>query len=197
MDAKVRRAAVSAAIRVTISTTLIGCGGSVTSDAIGPSPAGGSSDTETKPVKVNTPTPTPTPSSDPAPILSAGGGGGGGGVADAGAPAAGEGNLAGAPALDACSVIESCQNVLDADPQLASPMAQGCCSTVIYGLMELQKPPFAACWSDLSGRFLMSQAHQTCCASEKAWLEPACTPWGPPVPPELPESALRAWESAA
>ena len=35
MDAKVLRAAVSAAIRVTISTTLIGCGGSVVGDADG------------------------------------------------------------------------------------------------------------------------------------------------------------------
>jgi hypothetical protein len=25
----------------------------------------------------------------------------------------------------------------------------------------------------------------------------ACTPWGPPVPPELPFEALLAWEAAA
>jgi hypothetical protein len=217
MDAKVLRAAVSAAIRVTVSTTLIGCGGNVTS-------AGGSA--PEKPLANDSPAKTKGPvtnhdNSAAAPPSTAGNGwslapssggqvgnaGGGstvaqGGVASlGGSPDGGSADGGDGPVkpIDTCGAVDACLNRLDAQAPSAplDDVDRACCQTVIDGLTSLQAPEFAECWPDLNGRFMLSARHQACCGTLQAWQVPACTPWGPPVPPELAEDALSAWEAAA
>ena len=217
MDAKILRAAVSAAIRVTVSTTVIGCGGNVTSDAGGsagaahaPSSVGGSSNGKSTAGKTKTATPIPRP--EPA----SGGTGGGaepatggawalggqptGGTASAGSAAQSEGgtsdggepNTAGGgagPSLCACTALLA--NVKTGDT--LSDDAKLCCQTAIDGFLSPEAED-QACWADL--QWFSSPAHQLCCTVD-TWQHPACTPWGPAVPPELPLAALLEWEAAA
>ena len=68
---------------------------------------------------------------------------------------------------------------------------------MIDNLKEHQVVGADACWQDLNGRLMTSAARNLCCNSPETWQVSACTPWGPPVPPELPEEALAAWELAA
>jgi hypothetical protein len=222
MDAKVLRAAVSAAIRVTVSTSLIGCGGSVSGESAGAANDGG------KPAAMPSKAQganaggnagagwgwSPKPSDGATPPTSGGtasgssnsggitsttpeGGNDVGGNATAGTAGAAEGGDGPGAPTDPCSAMTACMDRLDADALLATPGTIPCCQMVIDGLMELRDQISIECWVDLNGRFLMSKAHQTCCTALSEWEQPACTPWGPPVPPELPESALLGWGAAA
>lgn len=220
MDAKVLRAAVSAAIRVTISTTLIGCGGSVVGEA---SEAGG------------TPSSSSTGGAPPnamsggadehvsAPQVPSGTGATGGGGAQAssasvtagtatsidvggmvstdggaseigGASQAGEASSGGATAEECGAAVAACLTQVEPEvPSAAlSDAGKACCETIIAGFDELRLAG-AACFTDLDRRFMTSGVRQRCCADQATWTHLACTPWGPPVPPELPAAALQAW----
>lgn len=230
MDANVLRAAVSAALRVTVSTTLIGCGGSVMSDADGSGSAskgtagrGGSTDAAQSaggqraaptPVLVGPPASAGQTSSATAGSATVGsatagvatGGTGGtptatevGGVPNAaGAGQAGEPASAGAPAAICGEAVDACLTLLE--PEASGPTlsdaGKACCDTVIVGLDELRLGS-AECFGDLNRRFMSSGVRGLCCADQATWSHLACTPWGPPVPPELSAEALRAWSLAA
>lgn len=221
MDAKVLRAAVSAAIRVTVSTTLIGCGGSVTSEG-GESQGSAAND----PAKLSDPV-TSSPSSGASGASGSSGwgwtpphqgqagsssNGGGtvaqGGLASAGGEAAGgsaeggsaEGGEGSGTLVGTCDALNTCLTHLEVSmPTVPLEGADvACCQVLIDSLKEHQLAPGAdACWADLNGRLMSSPARNLCCNSPDTWQVSACTPWGPPVPPELPESALAAWEAAA
>jgi hypothetical protein len=221
MDAKVLRAAVSAAIRVTVSTALIGCGGTVTSGE-GASPGGGATNvngpTPGDPVKSNTTgTPYPYPvasgtsGSTTAPSnggqasgghASSGGSAVEGGVASlGGSPEGGssEGGEGSTVPLNSCDALNTCLTHIEASMPAAplNDADQACCQAMIDNLKDHQVAMADACWADLNGRLMTSPARSLCCNSPDTWQVSACTPWGPPVPPELPEGALAAWEAAA
>lgn len=225
MDAKVLRAAVSAAIRVTVSTTLIGCGGTVATDggkAQGPAANG--------PAKLSDPVTSSTgsttsgtsgsngwgwtpphegqsgSSSSGGSVVAQGGlasvgGEAAGGSAEGGSAEGGDGS--GTPVVtppNTCDALNTCLTHLEVSMP-AAPLAGNdlaCCQVMIDSLKEHQLAPGAdACWADLNGRLMSSVARSLCCNSPETWQVSACTPWGPPVPPELPEDALSAWEAAA
>jgi hypothetical protein len=215
MDAKVLRAAVSAAIRVTVSTTLIGCGGNVTSDAGGAAgattggvatSAKGNGKSAGDTIAPSYPLPSGTPSSGG----TGGGGVAGGGWSMGGQPTAGTGSGATAPMSEAGaseggaagssgeapSVCACTATLAEVKPgEALSSDALACCQVVIdaYLTPAVQEE---ACWFDF--QWFVQPAHQQCCAAiSDAWQQPACTPWGPPVPPEAPLSALLDWELAA
>jgi hypothetical protein len=167
MDAKVLRAAVSAAIRVTVSTTLIGCGD-------------GESATE-------------TPSAG---MPASGGFDMGGAAAIAGA--GGEDASAGAPTDVCAAAAHACVSLLEQTPQEPLTEAdEACCDTVIATLEELRRDtPREACYDGLYARF-HGPVRTQCCADQSTWVYLACTPWGPPVPPEFSREALRLWSLAA
>lgn len=218
MDAKVLRAAVSAAIRVTVSTGLISCGGATAGTSPGPysegDPGGTSSGTPTnndarkvapanpyatagKPTTGSTPTNTGSGGSKPA----AGGAPTDpppetGGMALGGEPATGGSPAGGSTSTSICGEpVEACMKTIeglawDAKPSEAE---QACCSLVIDAIGQQFGE---ACGSDLFGRFQSATGRGACCSPD-TWNNPACTPWGPPVPPELPLDALLAWGVAA
>ena len=214
MDAKVLRAAVSAAIRVTVSTTLIGCGGNVTSEAGGAAGAstGGVATSTGGPSKglgekATTPYPTPngTPAAGGSEAATGGTGALGGqptgGMASAGTAAQNDGGTSdggepstasgGAPAdLCACKALLTDVKAGEA----LSSEAKVCCQAVIDVYLT-EVVTRQACWADFS--WFSLPAHQQCCTTLDAWQQPACTPWGPPVPPEAPLAALLNWELAA
>ena len=210
MDAKVLRAALSAAIRVTVSTTLIGCGGSVISEADGGgstsngSAAKGQTDAA-KGTGGNRAAPSPVPvganaSGGKTSSATAGAASAGtpaetetGGVANAaGAGQAGEPASAGAPAEVCGGALDACMTQLEHElpgPTL-SDAGKACCDTVVVGFDELRLGN-AECFGELDSRFMGSGVRRLCCADQATWTHLACTPWGPPVPPEFSADALR------
>jgi hypothetical protein len=215
MDAKILRAAVSAALRVTVSTTLIGCGGSASTDTgrpnsspavkDAPASAGQPPVTETEPAHPPSAQPvtstggsaseaeTETPSAGTA----AGGGVEVGGMA-ATPGAGGEQASAGAPAEVCRAAAQACLTQLEqTTPEPPSAADKACCDTVIATLEELwQAMPRDACFDAIETRF-RGAVRTECCADKSTWVYRACTPWGPPVPPELSREALQRWSSAA
>ena len=208
MDAKILRAAVSAAIKVTITTTLVGCGGVVTSSSGSP----GAEPTKGEPASGGKPG-TEASKSEPA----SGGKPGaeattvaaapGGSAALGGMATTAEAGNAGAPnggSPDATCVgaeVDACYAFLaEAKPQtkfgepLPAPY-QACCSTVLSSLVNGELS--YVCLSDNSAHFDQS-ARAVCCSDPASWsVYPACAPWGPPVPPELSLEALLDWQAAA
>jgi hypothetical protein len=218
MDAKVLKAAVSAAIRVTVSTTLIGCGGSVSTDGDRASSAPAVKDTPTQTNgnvaaatsgtggQSSSAPSTPTPSSGgqaTRPVETSAGTAGGelvevGGMASA-AGAGGEPGSAGAPP-DVCgNAAAACVTKLGEQPfeEAPSDATKACCETILARLDELRLDPGAACFDHLDQDFMQSPARRQCCKDSSTWNNPACTPWGPPVPPELSREALLSWGLAA
>jgi hypothetical protein len=215
MDAKVLKAAVSAAIRVTVSTTLIGCGGNVSTDGgrASSSPAVKDTPTETH-ESVASSTGGQTNSAPTKPTASSGGqatrpvetnaGTAGGELVEAGgmasaAGAGGEPASAGAPA-DVCGkAAAACVTKLGQQPfeEAPSDATKACCETILARLDELRVEPGAACFDHLDQDFMQSPARRQCCKDPSTWQNPACTPWGPPVPPEVSREALLAWSLAA
>jgi len=232
MDPQVLRAAVSAAIRVTVSTTLIGCGGSVAdgSNTATNGAAGRSAQSETNGSGGHRAAPVPASTSGGgtsaagasavtggtggASTATGGAAGGTAGVlSTAGAPAepetgggtnaagggqAGEAAAAGAPA-EVCggAVLRSMRlKALELPTDALRGVANACCQTVILGFDELRADS-APCYDDLELRFRVSGVRQMCCADKATWEHLACTPWGPPVPPELPAAMQRAWSLVA
>ena len=212
MDAKVLRAAVSAAIRVTVSTTLIGCGGNVSTDAgratssptvkDAPPSSGEPSANETEPTRSPSPDPKPTTSAGgsaptgetPTAGMASNGGSEVGGMATV-AGAGGEDASAGAPA-DVCgAAAHACLTQLE-QTTLEPPSAatKACCDTVIATLEQLQ-PTDVACFNSVNVRFQHGGVRAECCTDQSTWVHQACTPWGPPVPPELSRAA--SWSLAA
>jgi hypothetical protein len=185
MDAKTMRAALAAAVRVTVSTSLIGCGGQATSDAGGPVTPGPESGGEHSPAPAK---------ERPRYMTSSGGAASGGSPSAAGA--GGEAEPTGCEALQGC--LEALQSLEFGEP-LPNAAAERCCVALIMGLPALQSDPATQqCGFQLESEFLGSgPAHDSCCSYMGLWQQPACTPWGPPVPPALPPAALRAWEAAA
>jgi hypothetical protein len=214
MDAKTLRAALSAAIRVSVSTSLIGCGGSVTSTDAGDAPvSGGASPSRSQP-ELESKYPKPTSSGgksaeEPYVTLPTGGvATGGASAANGGAPLT-EGGSAGEPALDQCSPVEACMTVLETvqvpwDQPLPSA-ARACCEMLVSELKPIEPPSgegqwgISECGARIETRFEHTSVTMKCC--QETGFPPirslACTPWGPPVPPELPLAALEAWELAA
>lgn len=200
MDAKTMRAALAAAVRVTISTSLIGCGGQATSDSGGPTTPSQESDDQRTPAPVN---------ERPRYVVSSGGSSMGGAstggssmLGGAGATATNEAGSAGSPELSGCEAIDACMKSLaglDFGDPLPDAAAERCCATIIQGLSRpsADGQPLA-CGPELSSDFFALPAHQACCTSVAgAWGDPACSPWGPPVPPALPEGALLSWRAVA
>jgi hypothetical protein len=209
MDAKVLRAAVSAAIRVTFSTTLIGCGGSVATDEDRPS----SSPAVKDPSPASTGQPAVTDTEPARPPVSSGGsaaatempiaGMASHGSSDVGgmtttAGAGGEEASAGAPAEVCRAAAQACLTQLEqTTPEPPNAGDKACCDTVIATLEELwQAMPRDACFESIDARF-QGAVRTECCADKSTWVYRACTPWGPPVPPELSHEALRKWSLAA
>lgn len=222
MDAKVLRAAVSAAIRVTVSTALIGCGGTVTSGegkSQGEGAANPGNPGPGEPVKGNTSGPSyPYPvasGNSGSPSAPSHGGQASGGRASSGGSSVTQGGVAslgGSPdggsseggegstvLLNSCDALNTCLTHIEASMPAAAlnDDDQACCQAMIDNLKDHQVAMADACWADLNGRLMTSPARSWCCNSPETWQVSACTPWGPPVPPELPEGALAAWEAAA
>lgn len=214
MDAKVLRAAVSAALRVTVSTTLIGCGGNVSTDpghatsspAIKDTPSGTAQPSTAETEQTTSPTPTSNAggsepgSKAPNAGMASNAGSETGGVASV-AGAGGDEASAGAPA-DVCgAAAHACLTQLEQTPQQPPTDAtKACCDVVIASLDQLRQelqPEEAECYNGVESRFMMPPVRNQCCHDPSTWVHVACTPWGPPVPPELSADALRAWSLAA
>ena len=222
MDAKVLRAAVAAAIRVTVSTTLLGCGGEVKTDAgraAAPNVQGTPASTgEPQANDASTSTSPPDPTSSPsaagsaaatatatatAGMASAGAAMGsvaGGGAAMGGQASvsggAGEEASAGAPGVSCDAAAEACLTTLEQSlQQPVTAATTTCCDTVIATLDRLQLAD-PVCHNSIDARFLRGGARTECCTDPSTWVHQACTPWGPPVPPELTRDALVAWRAA-
>jgi hypothetical protein len=95
---------------------------------------------------------------------------------------------------------------IELEPAEALPSgARACCELVVKELAPLEPPSgvepwgISECGARIEQRFEEMPAKARCC-QETGWpplSSLACTPWGPPVPPELPVDALLAWEAAA
>jgi hypothetical protein len=208
MDAKVLQAAVAAAIRVTVSTTLIGCGGNFTSDATPPG-AGGKASAEAGRAGQSSqepPAPSPVEIGGGGAMVASGGGSevGGTPLAAAGESAAGEPSSGGAAPLGCAAEIEACLPVLEAvDPTKGfAGNATSCCQTVITGLFKDLPKTIPEC-EGARTRFRMAAGNTQCC-QQNSWIwsldgknVSGCTPWGPPVPPELSLARLEAMRVAA
>jgi hypothetical protein len=214
MDAKTLRAALSAAIRVTVSTSLIGCGGNVTSNDAGDAAAGGGASPSSSQPGLENKYPTPTtsggkPAEQPYVALPTGGAATGGAPAASGGAPLAEGGSAEDPTMDRCSPVEACMTMLEIvevpwDQPLPSA-ARACCEMVVNELKGLEPPSgegpwgISECGAKIETRFEHTSVTMKCC--QETDFPPirslACTPWGPPVPPELPLMALEAWELAA
>jgi len=218
MDAKILRAAVSAAIKVTITTTLVGCGGVVTSSGGGPGaePTGGpagssgqgsSAESSGEPVGSGYPKSEPAAGGKPGAEATTAAAAPGGSAPLGGTPTTAEAGNAGAPnggSADATCVgaeVDACYAFLaEAQPQtkfgdpLPAPY-QACCQTLLSSLVNGELS--YVCLSDNNAHF-NSSARAVCCSDPASWsVYPACAPWGPPVPPELTLEALRDWQAAA
>ena len=159
MNASIRRRALSAAATVTLSASVFGCGGLVASQ------------THDEPSIVN--------AGDPA-------------TPSTGAPSTPHAALVcGAPAVGADASVDDgtfacCRDVVAAtlgdsgawhlpDAAAADPQVVACCSAIIHHVD--QKPAdYAKSGSTLG----------PCCTAVHYPIGVACTPWGPPVPPEMP-----------
>lgn len=223
MDAKVLRAAVSAAIRVTVSTTLIGCGGNVTTDAGGArtpdkndAQSSGEPTSSAKDAGQQTSTPYPTGGAGSNEAVAgsamAAGGIAGGGTASTGgvnvgglASAAGANDVssageasAGAPTQSCAPAAETCLTTLEQTTPTPTPSAatKACCETV---LQAIELPPRLSnqCFDSVNTRFMQGTVRSQCCSDPSTWQQQACTPWGPAVPPELSLEALLQWSAAA
>jgi hypothetical protein len=221
MEAKVLRAALSAAIRVTVSTTLLGCGGRVSGD-VAEAGHGGSNGRPSSDAAAGTaPLTYPYSAGSTANATSSGSSTSGAGsnaeldaagaaalVGGAGAlgGAAGEpASAGGAAAAGAPTAGSSCGGdhvqacfaqieALQATPGAPLPKAPdvlACCST----LTNAASPgvPDQQCDQELAQRF--APLRFPCCEALGTW-EGACAPWGPPVPPELSLEQLRLVEVA-
>lgn len=209
MDAKVLSAAVAAAIRVTVSTTLISCGGHSTTDGTklggGGTPSvqagqAGSSDSQLPPRVDVTPSGGAAIASAGMPMTSGGMALASGGMgAAAGVGEVGEAGSAGAPALGCPGEIQACLPPLEAVDRL-KPLegaAAACCQTVIHGLFDNLPETKAEC-VEAQARFKAAPGNLECC-NQNDWIlsldkrnASGCTPWGPPVPPEVPLAQLLA-----
>ncbi len=221
MDAKVLRAAVSAAIRVTVSTTLIGCGGNVTTDAGGArtpetndaasskepsSSVKGSGDQASVPYPVSGTGSSEAKAGSSATAGGAAAGGtsstGGvevGGMANAaGADEIGNAGTAGAPIAICGAVADACLTLLEHAPANEPPSIVGkpCCEAMLEELTQLQHAN-AECYQHLWNRVMQPGVRPQCCNDPSTWQHQACAPWGPPVPPELSLAALLQWGTAA
>ena len=221
MDAKTLRAALAAAVRVTVSTSLIGCGGNITSDDArgGPAIAGAASPPERE-VDVKYPSASGGKAAQQPYEVAPAAGVAAGGVATGGVPttaggsgsggdtAASEAGSAGSSVIDSCQPVEACMTVLEGvelqPGQALSNDELGCCRLVVSELQPLNLGSDAPlevseCGERIEPRFGRTPVTMQCC-QETSWptiRSLACTPWGPPVPPELPRDALAAWEMAA
>lgn len=207
MDAKTLRAALSAAIRVTVSTSLIGCGGNVATGSKGSEPM-----TDGEAPATSYPSPMldhdseyPAIGGSAAGKASIGGAGGGMGPVGQGGSEQAAAGSAGAPATNRCELVEPCLTLLEglnltfSDP-LPSAAAKECCTLALDAIGDFATTECGEMdetWWERRSRFMTSGAHSSCCSELNAWQNSACTPWGPPVPPELSLEALLAWEAAA
>jgi hypothetical protein len=106
---------------------------------------------------------------------------------------------AGAPSERCGSELEGCLAVIDGvrfGETMPSETVKACCETVLAGLVELEQER-AECFSDVNLRLMNSPGRRSCCSDPATWQQPACTPWGPPVPPELSLEVLLSWSTAA
>jgi hypothetical protein len=219
MEAKVLRAALSAAIRVTVSTSLIGCGG-VTTGGQGDAPEGTAPPAKnSQGQEVTAPDPSygngygsggyPTSGAGSGPgtaatnTASTGSGGlatGEGGAVAAGAPSAGQATAGGAQgSLHPCEQAQACLNDLQALrtdfwPELPTTVrTTACCQLIIDHIVPWGSPP--QCGDEALN--VGEELRWPCCEVLQSPQGTACTPWGPPVPPELDLEQLLAWATVA
>jgi hypothetical protein len=185
MEAKVLRAALSAAIRVTVSSSLLGCGGATTFDPQGPGPG----------------------SSEEPPQSNGGGGvemvarGGGGGLGNAGGTPGAAGTPIASGSFCDGSAMRACEPIYDelaASPNSWSEqldaVALGCCK-VLVDAVEVSPPEIdVQCRAELGSR--LNLLRDSCCPAVE-FQGNACAPWGPPVPPELDLERLLSGGAAA
>lgn len=186
MEAKVLRAALSAAIRVTVSSSLLGCGGATTFDPQGPGPG-------------STAEPPQSNGGGGAGIGASGGGGAlgdaGGMPGAAGTPVA-SGSFCDGPAMQACEPIYD-ELAASTDPwsEQLDAAALGCCKVLVDALDRVSPPEIdAQCFAELDSRLNLLRG--SCCRTLE-FQGNACAPWGPPVPPELELELLLSWVAAA
>jgi hypothetical protein len=181
MDLKVRRAALSAAIKVTVSATLLGCGG-IASSSNPPEGMAGGANADRAGTGGTTSAET-------------------GGTANeemAGAPAAGGAAPAsecGSPRTNDClAYFDALQ--LKSGEALPNGMAAACCQVVMDEMAaSASSAEGRQCSRALQERLGASGVLYECCWKTGSTLA-ACTPWGPPVPAELLLEQLLAWEAA-
>jgi hypothetical protein len=204
MEAKVLRAALLAAIRVTVSSSMLGCGGATTFDQPGPIP---SSSQEPQPSSGGGTASQPTANHDsagthPASAGATGGvgglaSGGGGGTGEAGMPGGAEapaasGSFCDGPAMQACEPI---YDELATSTEPLDAVAVGCCKVLVDALDRVSPPEVdAQCLAELDSRLNLLRG--SCCPALESKGN-ACAPWGPPVPPELELELLLGWSAVA
>ncbi|HXK17605.1 MAG TPA: hypothetical protein VNG33_07375 [Polyangiaceae bacterium] len=223
MDAKILRAAVSAAIKVTMSTALLGCGGSVTRNADGAAAdsAGGPTATTGQPSAAESASASASPSYPKLEPVSGGmtgtGGATGAGAATvAGAPndnganssgtssggvSSAEGGGAGEASAGSTDAIcggelDACLTLLAQGSTSQPDSTMACCHSVLTNATNGELS--YVCLGEIGKLFTQSAGRSVCCNDPLSWqLYPACTPWGPPVPPELSLATLHEWLAAA
>jgi hypothetical protein len=221
MDAKTLKAALAAALRVTVSTSLIGCGAHTSTDGAGGGPTsdarepamsrpddGHYPEAEQRGGRPGAEDDYPTASGGVPSSSSAAGSAMDGSASEGGsmmASAAGEGGEGGArrQPLTQCEAAAACLGTLEvmtfAAGEPLPSAAAACCQLVIESLSWRSEGAVcdAETLSALNARFMGSPTRTACCSDPETWQHQACTPWGPAVPPELPREALFAWELAA
>jgi len=220
MDLKVRRAALSAAIKVTVSASLLSCGGiASSSNPINPSNpsdglAGGASAD-----RAGTGGSASVLAGGTANAVTGDANVEAGGTANANAEAAGAANAeaggtanveaAGAPAAGGAAPASECGSpqtndclayfdALQLKPgaDLPEGMAVACCHVVMDEIATTTgSADGSQCSLALHQRLDASGVFYDCCWKTGSTLT-ACTPWGPPVPAELSLEQLLAWEAA-
>ena len=116
-----------------------------------------------------------------------------------GAPAGGEPGAGGVPSpADPCEATQACVNDLqalrsDTLPQLpTTPRTTECCELIINHIVPWGAPLLCEAEVFDAG----DDVKWPCCEVLQSPQDTACTPWGPPVPPELDLERLLEWAAA-
>jgi hypothetical protein len=197
MDLKVRRAALSAAIKVTVSASLLSCGGIASSSNPPEGVAGGASADRGG-------------TGGTASVVAGDANVEAGGTANAQAGGAANTATAGAPTVGGAAPASDCGSTqtkdclayfdglqLKPEDELPEGIAVACCQVVMDEMAATaSNAEGRQCSRDLQERLDASGVFYDCCWKTGSTLA-ACTPWGPPVPAELSLAQLLAWEDAA
>jgi hypothetical protein len=162
MDTALRRMALQSAAKVALGSLLLGCGG-----AIDGGQAAAADAAKDAPKNDGT-----TPAEDAAPTLACTG------------PVDVDAGGVGSQAFECCLGVEQAllgdasAFEVDAGAVTSDPSASNCCNAIVAHVDEVTADYSAA-----------GQALSLCCSALQYPMGPACTPWGPPTPPAMPELA--------